>query len=199
MKIKERIMIVCNLTKVIHRKELSRIAVGISLALALAGTAFAQYGGGGGGMGTGTGTGTTGTGTTYGSPSYGSGKAIGIGVGAAAGGAAVLYLALHHAGSLTGCVQSGNDGLVLVDNKNKSYRLMPGGADLVPGERVQLRGKKSSGDATGQSFQPKKLVKNLGSCGMPSASMKDEMSSGSTMKDRMSSDSTMPVHDSPQQ
>ena len=181
-------MIVCNLTKVIHRKELSRIAVGISLALALAGTALAQYGGGGG-MGTGTGTGTTGTGTTYGSPSYGSGKAIGIGVGAAAGGAAVLYLALHHAGSLTGCVQSGNDGLVLVDNKNKSYRLVPGGADLVPGERVQLRGKKSSGDATGQSFQPKKLVKNLGSCGMPSASMKDEMSSGSTM----------PVHDSPQQ
>jgi hypothetical protein len=150
-------------------------------------------------MGTGTGTGTTGTGTTYGSPSYGSGKAIGIGVGAAAGGAAVLYLALHHAGSLTGCVQSGNDGLVLVDNKNKSYRLVPGGADLVPGERVQLRGKKSSGDATGQSFQPKKLVKHLGSCGMPSASMKDEMSSGSTMKDRMSSGSTMPVHDSPQQ
>ena len=44
MKIKERIMIVCNLTKVIHRKELSRIAVGISLALALAGTSAPQWG-----------------------------------------------------------------------------------------------------------------------------------------------------------
>src|ERR1700730_12069687 len=200
MNLEENVMSVSTSTKVFRSNKVIRFAVGISLALALAGPAFAQYGGGGGmGGGTGTGTGTTGTGTTYGSPSYGSGKAIGIGVGAAAGGAAVLYLALHHAGSLTGCVQSGNDGLVLVDNKNKSYRLVPGGLFQVPGERVQLRGKKSSGDATGQSFQPKKLVKHLGSCGMPSASMKDEMSSGSTMKDRMSSGSTMPVHDSPQQ
>jgi hypothetical protein len=172
MKSKEKITSVCSLAKVFRGKDVIRFAVGISLALALAGPAFAQYGGGGAGMGggTGTGTGTTGTGTTYGSPSYGSGKAIGIGVGAAAGGAAVLYLALHHAGSVTGCVQSSNDGLTIVDDKNKSYRIMPGGADLVPGERVELRGKKSSAGATGQSFQPKKLVKNLGSCGSPSAS-----------------------------
>jgi hypothetical protein len=167
MKSKEKIMIVCSLTKVFRGKEVIRFAVGISLALALAGPAFAQYGGGGAGMGGGTGTGTTGTAT----PSYGtSGKAIGIGVGAAAGGAAVLYLALHHAGSVTGCVQSGNDGLTIVDDKNKTYRIMSGGADLVPGERVELRGKKSSAGAAGQSFQPKKLVKNLGSCGAPSAS-----------------------------
>ncbi|MCU1343237.1 MAG: hypothetical protein JWN92_2660, partial [Candidatus Acidoferrum typicum] len=136
MKSKEKIMSVCSLTKVFRGKEVIRFAVGISLALALAGPAFAQYGGGGAGMGggTGTGTGTTGTAT----PSYGtSGKAIGIGVGAAAGGAAVLYLALHRAGSVTGCVQSGNDGLTIVDDKNKTYRIMPGGADLVPGERVE--------------------------------------------------------------
>ena len=188
MKSKEKITSVCSLTKVFRGKEMIRFAVGISLALALSGPAFAQYGGGSGGMGSGTGTGTTGTGTTYGSPSYGSGKAIGIGVGAAAGGAAVLYLALHHAGSVTGCVQSGNDGLTIVDNKNKSYRLMPGGADLVPGERVQLRGKKS-GDATAQSFQAKKLVKNLGSCGAPSAST-DSLSHSA---------SAMSPHDSPQQ
>ena len=134
--------------------------------------------------------GATGTGTTYGSPSYGSGKAIGIGVGAAAGGAAVLYLALHHAGSLTGCVQNGDDGLVLIDNKNKSYHLMPGGADLVPGERVELRGKKSPADGAGQSFQPKKLVKNLGSCGRPSASVQEQSPSVSAMP--------MSAHDSPQ-
>jgi hypothetical protein len=176
--------------KAFRGKEVIRFAVGVSLALALSGPAFAQYGGGGsmGGTGTGTGTGTTGTGTNYGSPSYGSGKAIGIGVGAAAGGAAVLFLALHHAGTVTGCVQSGNDGLTIVDNKNKSYRLMPGGADLVPGERVQLRGKKS-GDATAQSFQAKKLVKNLGSCGAPSAST-DSLSHSA---------SAMSPHDSPQQ
>jgi len=129
MKTKEKIMRMCSLTKIFRGKEAIRFAVGISLALALAGPAFAQYGGGGAGMGGGTGTGTMGTAT----PSYGtSGKAIGIGVGAAAGGAAVLYLALHHAGTVTGCVQSGDDGLTIVDDKKKTYRLMPGGADLVP-------------------------------------------------------------------
>jgi hypothetical protein len=189
MKTKEKIMRVCSLTKIFRSKEAIRFAMGISLALAFAGPAFAQYGGGGAGMGGGTGTGTTGTGTTYGSPSYGSGKAIGIGVGAAAGGAAVLYLALHHAGTVTGCVQSGDDGLTIVDDKKKTYRLMSGGADLVPGERVELRGKKSSADGAGQSFQPKKLVKNLGSCGTPSAST-DSLSH---------STSAMSAHDSPQQ
>jgi hypothetical protein len=81
-----------------------RFAVGISLAMLLADPAFAQYGGGG--MGTGS--------AGNGSPSYGSGKAIGIGVGAAAAGAGVLYLALHRGSSVTGCVQSGDDGLILV-------------------------------------------------------------------------------------
>jgi hypothetical protein len=131
-----------------------RFAMGISLALVLAGPAFAQYG-----------TGSTGSSTGGSSPSYGSGKAIGIGVGAAAAGAGVLYLTLHHGNSVTGCVQSGNDGLSLVDEKSKrSYSLLPGGADLLPGERVALRGKKSQGGPAGQSFQPKKIVKNLGSC-----------------------------------
>ncbi len=188
MNVREKLVRVFDL-KMFRRKETIRLAVGISLALALSGPAFAQYGGGGGmGGGTGTGTGTTGAGTTYGSPSYGSGKAIGIGVGAAAGGAAVLYLALHHAGTVTGCVQSGNDGLTIVDNKNKSYRLTPGGADLVAGERVELRGKKSGQESTGQSFQPKKLVKNLGSRSAPAASVENQSPSASAM----------PAHDSPQ-
>jgi hypothetical protein len=132
-----------------------RWAAGISLAMFLAVPAFAQY------------PGSTGSGM----PSYGpSGKAIGIGVGAAAG-AGVLYLTLHHGSSVTGCVQSGDDGLNLVTDKDqKSYRLLPGGADLVPGERVALKGKKSQTGSAGQSFQPKKLVKNLGACGATSAS-----------------------------
>jgi hypothetical protein len=151
-----------------------RLAVGISVAMLLAGPAFAQYGGGG------MGTGSTGTGSTgYGSPSYGSGKAIGIGVGAAAGGAAVLYLAVHHGSSVTGCVQSGDDGLTLVDSKKKLYRLLPGGADLLPGEMVELKGKKSQAGATGETFQPKKLVKNLGACGTPSVSADDLFRSAS--------------------
>ena len=186
MKTAPKLIGVPNVKKVFRIRELIRLAVGISLALGLTGPAFAQYGGGGGGTGTGMGTGTGSTG--YGSPGYGSGKAIGIGVGAAAAGAGVLYLALHHAGSVTGCIQSGDDGLTLIDDKKRSYRLKPGGADLVPGERVELRGKKSQAGASGQMFQPKKLVRNLGSCSTPSAST-DAL---------LPSTSAMSAHDSPQ-
>src|SRR5258708_29923105 len=111
MKTKGKIMSMCSLTKIFRGKETIRFAVGISLALALAGPAFAQYGGGGAGMGGGPGTGTTGTAT----PSYGtSGKAIGIRVGAARGGAAVLYLAQPHAGTVPPCGQSGGGWLSIV-------------------------------------------------------------------------------------
>ena len=85
---------------------LLRITLGICLTAFLASSALAQYGGGGTGMGTGT-PGTPG----YVPPKngYGSGKAIGIGVGAAAAGAGVLFLALHHRGGVTGCVQKTDD------------------------------------------------------------------------------------------
>jgi hypothetical protein len=130
-------------------------ALRVSVILFFSIPAFAQYGGGGTGMGTG-------------SPSYGSGKAIGIGIGAAAAGGVGLYLALHHGSSVTGCVQSGNDGLLLTDEKNKkTYSLLPGGADLKPGEKVELKGKKSNEAGAGQTFQATKLVKNLGECGRP--------------------------------
>ena len=132
-------------------------ALRVSVILFFSIPAFAQYGGGGTGMGTGTG-----------SPSYGSGKAIGIGIGAASAGGVGLYLALHHGSSVTGCVQSGNDGLLLTDEKNKkTYSLLPGGADLKSGEKVELKGKKSNEAGAGQTFQATKLVKNLGECGRP--------------------------------
>jgi hypothetical protein len=162
MKMIQKTMGACRVGAGFLMGKVIRWAAGISLAMFLAVPAFAQYPGS-------TGSGTPGS---YSSPGYGpSGKAIGIGVGAAAAGAGVLYLTLHHGGYVTGCVQSGDDGLNLVTDKDKkSYRLLPGGADLVPGERVELRGKKSQAGTTGQSFQPKKLVKNLGACGTPSAS-----------------------------
>ncbi len=131
---------------------LLRITLGICLTVFLASSAQAQYGGGG----TGTGTGTPGT-PGYVPPKngYGSGKAIGIGVGAAAAGAGVLFLALHHRGGVTGCVQKTDDGLRLVDEKkNKSYTLEAGSVDLKPGDRVELKGKKSGGDGGAQMFAP---------------------------------------------
>src|ERR1700730_10357712 len=138
-----------------------RLALGPCLTAALSASAFAQYGGGG--MGTGT-PGTPG----YVPPKsgYGSGKAIGIGVGAAAAGAGALFLVLHHHGAVTGCVRKTDDGLSLVDEKkNKSYSLEGSSVALNPGDRVELKGKKSSGSTGNQMFEANKLVKNLGSCG----------------------------------
>jgi hypothetical protein len=127
--------------------------------LLAAAQASAQYGGGGGMTG------------TLGTPGYvppgngcGSGKAIGIGVGAAAG-AGVLFLALHHRGTVSGCVQPAEDGLRLVDEKNKkSYVLATNALLLRPGQRVELRGQKSKADSGAQTFEAKKLIKDLGSC-----------------------------------
>lgn len=146
--------------------QLVRMALGICLTAFLASSAFAQYGGGGTGMGTGT-PGTPG----YVAPKsgYGSGKAIGIGVGAAAG-VGVLFLALHHRGAVTGCVRQTDDGLRLVDEKkSKSYTLEAGSVDVKPGDRVQLKGKKSSGNGGAEMFEPTKVVKNLGSCSAEAA------------------------------
>jgi hypothetical protein len=139
-----------------------RMAMGVGLAALLASSAFAQYGGGGGGTGMGTGT------PGYVAPQGGyssSGKAIGIGVGAAAAGATTLFVVMHHRGVVTGCVRQTDDGLRLVDEKkNKSYALEPGIVSVKAGDRVQLKGKKSSANGGTLMFEPTKVVKNLGSC-----------------------------------
>lgn len=142
-------------------KNLCRLAAILSLAFAVAGKANAQYGGGGGTGGTGS------SGGTYTAPSggYGSGKAAGIGAGAAAGAAAGVYFLVHYHGRVTGCVQPGADGMHLLDDKkNKSYVLVPGDVFLKPGQRVLLKGKKTTNDKGDQEFTAKKLLKDLGTC-----------------------------------
>jgi hypothetical protein len=135
----------------------TRLLSGIVVTLILSGPCFAQYGGG-----------STGGGSTAGS--YGSGKTVGLGVGAAAAGAGVLYLTLRHRGLVTGCVSADNDGLNLVDEKkHQTYSLMPGRTDLKPGERVQVKGKRSKDQAGTQIFEANSVVKNLGACSTQSA------------------------------
>ena len=139
-----------------------RLALGLCLTAALSASAFAQYGPGG--M---PGTGTPGTpGYVPPKSGYGSGKAIGIGVGAAAGAGVALFLVMHHHGAVTGCVRKTDDGLALVDEKkNKSYSLEGSSVALNPGDKVELKGKKSSGASGNQMFEANKVVKNLGTCG----------------------------------
>lgn len=140
---------------------LLRLVLGSSLVFLTAGQAFAQYGGGGGSSGGGG----TGGGGTYTAPKGGYSSATGAGIGAgAAAGVGALFLALHYHGRVTGCVQSGDDGLRLLDEKNnKPYTLVPGDVYLKPGQRVVLKGKTSESGGS-QTFAAKKLVKDLGSC-----------------------------------
>lgn len=144
-------------------KSFLRFAIGFSFALLAVSQAAAQYGGGGGTMGGGT------PGYTPPKGGYSSAKGAGIGAGAAAG-AGVLFLALHHRGYVTGCVQPAEDGLRLLDEKkNQSYALVPGDVYLKPGQRVELKGQKSTNESRGRTFKPKKLVKDLGTCSTSSA------------------------------
>ena len=149
-------------------RNLVRLVLGLSLLLLGAGQAVAQSGYPGGGTGGGGGTGSG----TYTAPAGGyssAAKGAGIGAGAAAG-AGVLFLALHYHGRVTGCVQPGDDGLRLLDEKNnKSYALVPGDVYVKPGERVLLKGKTSKSDGGAQTFTAKKLIKDLGSCGASQA------------------------------
>jgi hypothetical protein len=55
------------------------------------------------------------------------------------------------------------------DSKHQTYVLVPGSAALQSGERVQLKGKKSSNHAGAQTFHVTKVVKTLGQCSMKSA------------------------------
>lgn len=153
-----------------------RLVLGLSLALFAAGQAAAQYGGGGGMGGGGTG------GGTYTAPSggYSSAKGAGIGAGAAAG-VGALFLAMHYHGRMTGCVQPGDDGLRLLDEKNnKSYALVPGDVYVKPGQRVLLKGKTSKSDGGTQTFTAKKLLKDLGSCSASPTPSASSASSGSS-------------------
>lgn len=143
------------------------LAVAFSFAL-VATPALAQYGGGGGTGGTG------GTGT-YTPPKGGYSSATGVGIGAgAAAGVGVLILAMHYHGRVTGCVEPGEDGLRLVqDKKDTSYALSPGDVHLEAGQHVELKGKKSKTDTGAERFTAKKLIKVIGTCSTSAAATSD--------------------------
>ena len=147
---------------------LIRVALGATIALLAADHAAAQYGGGGTGAGAG---GTSGG--TYTPPKGGysaNGAAIGAGVGGAAA-VGILFYALHHRhAEMTACVQRGDEGLRIVDEKkNASYALQSGDVLLTAGQRVQIQGKKAKDAAGAQTFVATKLVKDLGTCGAAAA------------------------------
>ena len=107
---------------------------------------------------------------------YGHGAAIGIGVGVAV---AVVGIALyvHHKNSkknkaapahasVVGCTQVANDGVTLLDEKEKRvYSLVAAGMDLKSGERVELTGNEAVDSSGKRIFTVQTLTRNLGFCG----------------------------------
>ena len=77
----------------------------------------------------------------------------------------VVYRGTHKQASITGCVNSGQNGLNLTNVKDKkTYTLVGNSADLKPGQQVTINGKKQK-DSTGKlSFQVQQLAKDYGVC-----------------------------------
>lgn len=97
------------------------------------------------------------------------GQEVGIVAGIAGAGAAVgigIYFAVHHGHSLRGCAVSGPNGLQLQNQGDQqTYALTGEVADIKPGDRVRVSGKKekkSAGDP--QDFLVAKLTKDYGAC-----------------------------------
>ena len=140
---------------------LLRLVLAVSLSAALSGSALAQmYPGGtaGGGM--------PGTpGYTPPKGGYSSSTGIAIGAGAAAG-VAVAYLALRNRPTMVGCVEASSDGTKLMNEKDQKTYALIASNDVVlePGQRVALKGKKTTSDSGKLSFEVHKLVKDYGSC-----------------------------------
>jgi hypothetical protein len=67
-------------------------------------------------------------------------------------------------------VERGDDGLRLTDTKRRqTLSLVSGSADIKSGERVELKGKILKDKNGSQSFRTTKVVKDLGTCGAPTA------------------------------
>jgi hypothetical protein len=96
------------------------------------------------------------------------GEIVGIIVGAAAaitGVGFLIYHETHKHPSITGCVATVADGLILQNEKDKKvYALSGDSAALRAGERFTLRGKKIKDSSGKPSFQVEKLIKDYGTC-----------------------------------
>jgi hypothetical protein len=138
-------------------RTLIRLFLGLLLCAAVSGSALGQYGGGMGGS----------TGGVYTAPKGGYSSSTGIAIGAgAAAGVGLAYLALHHRGTMVGCVEASSDGTKLMNEKDKNTYALIASNDVVltPGERVALKGKKTKDDSGKLSFEVHKLMKDYGSC-----------------------------------
>jgi hypothetical protein len=109
-----------------------------------------------------------GTGSTFSHIGY-DGPVVGPIVGALAGLVAITVVVIYYSKkrTITGCVAAGSNGMTLTDEKDRrTYALSGDTADIKPGERMKLRGKKvkSKGPDKTLGWEAKKVSKDFGVC-----------------------------------
>jgi hypothetical protein len=92
-----------------------------------------------------------------------------VALGIAGAGALIVvgvYFAIHHGHSLTGCAVSDSNGLQLQSQGDQqTYRLVGGVAEIKPGDRIHVSGKKQRANtAVPREFLVEKLNKDFGPC-----------------------------------
>ena len=94
---------------------------------------------------------------------------IGIVAVAAAVGVVATVLILHYSKkrAITGCVNSGTDGMTITDEKDKQiYALSGNTTSIKPGDRMKLRGRKvkAMGPDKTPIWEAKQVAKDFGVC-----------------------------------
>jgi hypothetical protein len=109
-----------------------------------------------------------GTGSTFSHIGY-NGPVVGPIVGALAGVVVIAVVVVYYSKkrAITGCVAAGANGMTVTDEKDRRiYPLSGDTADIKPGERMKLRGRKvkSKGPDKALGWQATKVSKDFGVC-----------------------------------
>ena len=101
------------------------------------------------------------------------GTIAGVVVGVLAAVVIVAYVVVHESSkkrTITGCVIRGENGMSLTDEKDKrSYALSGNTADIKPGDRMSLQGKKIKPKDAGKPvvWETRTISKDFGACQPP--------------------------------
>jgi hypothetical protein len=102
-------------------------------------------------------------------PTFSTGAVVGVIVGVVAAVVVVTILTVHYSKkrSITGCVNSANNGMTVTDEGNKRTYLLAGNTvGLTPGDRMKLHGRKAKSNGPGKTlvWDTEKVSKDYGVC-----------------------------------
>ena len=102
-------------------------------------------------------------------PKISTGEIVGVVVGAVAVVAVIVFVVIHYSKkrSVTGCVNSTENGMTIVDEKDKQvYKIFGSTLGVKPGDRMKLHGKKqkSNGSDKALLWETENVTKDFGVC-----------------------------------